>query len=175
MPTHVNLRYREIEKLMPGIEAMQELATSYGITDISSDNGLKILQLLIAVGLDYGGTRQGPDGLDRLGGTYEIKTIDIDKAASGFSTNHHLNSVTVSKYRARNWVFAVYRGIKLHEAYLVSPDDLEPTFKKWEHKLKATKKTHLNNPKISLATIREVGEVAYLKDVPPSWVEIPNA
>jgi hypothetical protein len=171
LPSHINLRYREIETLMPGVEAYQDLASSYGITDVFADNGGKLLQLMIAIGLDHSPGRLGPDALDRLGNEYEVKTLDLDKDVAGFSTSHHLNHKTIEKFRSRKWVFAVYRGIKLFEAYLVNPEDLEPMFANWEASLRNTDplRTHINNPKIPLKFVREVGETAYLKDVNPPW------
>lgn len=168
MPTHLNLRYEEIEKIWPGIEACQALADQYGIPDIFQDAGGKMLQLAIACGLDILPGRTGADACDRLGNEYEIKTVDLyGKKTSGFTTNHHLTRDTINRYRERRWVFAMYDRITLTEAYLVEGKSLEPIFKKWEHVLRT--KDHINNPKIPVDIIREVGRVMYLKDVPPPW------
>ena len=55
------------------------------------------------------------------------------------------------------------------EAYLVEPADMEPVFAKWRRKLKSA--THINNPKVSVDYVREVGQTMYLKDVAPPWAE----
>lgn len=169
MPTHVNLRYEEIEYLWPGVVAMQSLADQYGIADISQDAGLKMLQVAIALGLDIIPGRSDADASDRLGNLYEVKTIDLAGKARGFSTSHHVTHNTLAKYRSRKWAFVTYDRITMQEAYFVESDALEPLFKKWEHKLRARDTTHLNNPKIPVDYIRENGRVAYLKDVAPDW------
>lgn len=169
MPTHLNLRYQEIEDLWPGVERFQALAKAYGIDDIFQDGGGKLLQILIAVGLDNAPGRLGPDALDRIGNEYEIKTLDLDKGVLGFSTNHHVKQATIDGYRQRQWVFAMYRGIMLHEAYIVKADDLNLYFMAWEMKLLS--KEHLNNPKIPAKFVRKVGQVAYLKNVVPAYME----
>jgi hypothetical protein len=168
MPTHLNLRYAEIEALWPGVEAFQELAKHYGINDIFSDNGGKVAQLAIATGLDIVPGRTGADAKDRIGNEYELKTIDLDRKGTGFSTNHHLNHSTIAKYRERRFVFAMYKGITLHEAYLVESVDMEPVFMKWKSML--ARRDHLNNPKVPVDYIREIGTVMYMKDVAPAWM-----
>lgn len=167
MPTHLNLRYAEIESLWPGAVALQELADQYGIKDIFQDAGGKLLQLVIATGLDIVPGRTGPDAKDRMGNTYEVKTIDLSGKTKGFSTNHHVTRDTIEKYRSRRWVFAMYDRITLMEAYLVEPVHIEPIFRQWETSL--TFSDHLNNPKIPVDTVRQHGTVMYLKDVPPAW------
>lgn len=168
MPTHLNLRYAEIEALWPGVVKFQQLAEKYHISDIFSDNGGKVAQLAIAVGVDILPGRQGADAIDRMGNEYELKTVDLNKSARGFTTNHHLHQGTIDKYRTRRFVFAMYEGITLHEAYLVMPRDMEPVFQKWEMALKS--RDHLNNPKVSIDYVRDVGTPMYLKDVAPLWM-----
>ena len=168
MPTHVNLRWTEMEAAMAGARKLQALASQYGITDIFSDNGGKVAQIAVAVGLDIVSGRTGADATDRLGNEYELKTVDIDKKARGFSTSHHLNENTIAKYRRRRFVFGIYEGIVLKEVYLVEAGSMDPIFQAWESRLRSGK-THLNNPKIPLDFIREIGITMYLKDVAPSW------
>lgn len=167
MPTHLNLRYAEIEELMPGIQRFQKLAEHYGVTDIFQDAGGKMVQLAVATGLDLMPGRLGPDASDRIGNIYEIKTTDLDKTQSGWSTNHHVTKTTLQGYKQRRWVFATYRGIILYEAYLMLPEQLKPLFAQWERVLKT--KNHINNPKIGLRFVRENGRVMYMKDVAPDW------
>lgn len=172
MPTHMNMRYEEIEKLWPGVEQMQNLATQYGIPDIFQDAGGKLLQLLIATGLDVVPGRTGADAKDRMGNEYEIKSVDISNGTKGFTTNHHLTLDTISRYRNRRWVFATYNRITLTAAYLVEPGDLEAIFTKWANTLKTC--THINNPKVPLSHVQAVGRVMYLKDVSPPWAVTKN-
>ncbi len=169
MPTHLNLRYAEMEDALKSSEKLERLAESYGITDVYADNGVKVLQLAVATGVDIVPGRMGADAEDRVGNEYEIKTMDLNKKAKGFSTNHHLNKGTIGKFRQRKFIFAMYHGSKLHEAYLVEPDDLELIFQKWELALHG--RTHLNNPKIPVDYVRENGTVMYMKDVAPAWIE----
>jgi hypothetical protein len=170
MPTHLNLRYAEIESLWPGVQKLQKLAEHYGIKDIFQDAGGKLLQLLIAIGLDIVPGRTGADAKDRMGNEYEIKTIDLSGKTNGFSTNHHVTETTISKYSKRRWIFAMYDRITLQEAYMVTPNELEPLFRKWRKTLQDGA-THINNPKIPVDLIREVGIVMYLKDVAPDWAK----
>lgn len=169
MPTHLNMRYKEIEDLWEGVQGYQNLADKYGIDDIFADNGGKVLQLAIATGLDVSPNRRGPDYFDRMGNKYEVKTANMLKQVTGFSTNHHVTHHTIAGYRSRRFVFALYEGITLMEVYLVDSKDLEPFFKNWEKLLKT--RSHINNPKIPFDHVREVGTVMYLKDVPPPWAE----
>jgi Restriction endonuclease PvuII len=167
MPTHMNLRYAEIESVWPGVERLQSLADQYGIKDVFQDAGGKLLQLVIATGLDIVPGRTGADAKDRIGNEYEIKSVDLSGKGYGFSTNHHVKPDTIAKYRDRRWVFAMYDRITLMEAYLVEAAALEPLFQRWEETLRFT--THINNPKIPVDHVRKHGTVMYLKDVPPPW------
>lgn len=167
MPTHLNMRYHEIEMLWPGILKLQELADQYGIPDISADNGIKVLQLVVATGLDVVPGRVGADYKDRMGNVYESKSMNTATTAKGFSTNHHLTRQTIEKYRQRRWIFSLYHNLTLLEIYLLEALDMEPYFQRWENALKH--KSHLNNPKISAEYVRNTGTVMYLKDVPPKW------
>jgi hypothetical protein len=169
MPTHMNLFYAEMEAAMAGVQKLQNLAQYHGITDIFSDNGGKVVQVAVAVGLDIVPGRMGADARDRLGNEYEMKTLDLAKKTRGFSTNHHLNLGTIAKFRSRRFVFATYGGIVLQEAFMVLPEDMEPLYEKWTRMLKS--QDHINNPKIPLDYVRDVGTVMYLKDVAPAWME----
>jgi hypothetical protein len=174
MPTHMNLRYAEIESVWEGVEKAQRLADQYGIPDIFQDAGGKMLQLAVATGLDIVGGRTGADASDRIGNLYEVKSVDMSTRNNpGFTTNHHLTHDTIARYRTRRWVFAMYNRITLMEAYLVEAADLEPVFKKWEHTLRS--KDHINNPKIPASYVRDAGQVMYLKDVAPEWAISPSA
>jgi hypothetical protein len=60
-----------------------------------------------------------------------------------------------------NWIFAVYRGIELDGIYLLTPQDLEPYYKKWEAKWYADGGKDINNPKIPLRYVVEIGQLIY--------------
>jgi len=167
MPTHINTRYAELETVWDGVLAFQNLAEHYGVHDIFQDAGGKMVQLAVATGVELVEDRNGPDAVDRIGNQYEIKSTDIAKTTGGFSTNHHLNHATIKKFSSRRFIFAIYEGITLMEAYFVEAKQLEPYFANWRRKLKT--KTHLNKPIITVKCIREKGTVAYLKDVAPDW------
>jgi len=130
MPSHLHIGFEEMTRAMKGVRVMQNLASHYGIPNIFTDNGGKLLQILVATGLDYEPGRTGPDARDRFGNKYEIKSTDVS-ARVGFGTSHH------------------------------------PLFAEWEDRLFDV--DHLNNPKIPLSLVREVGDIMYFKDVPAPW------
>ena len=166
MPSHIHIGFEEMTKAMKGVKALQHLAEHHGIPNIFTDNGGKLVQILVATGLDYVEGRTGPDAQDRLGNFYEIKSTDVN-AKVGFGTSHHLNMSILDRYRVHTFIFAIFDGVTLLEAYRVRTEDLEPLFQQWEDRLFDT--DHLNNPKIPLALVREVGDIVYFKDVPAPW------
>ena len=167
MPTHYDFRWAEMDAAMEGTKALRNLAAKYGISDPFVDNGVKVLQIAVATGLDIMPGRQGADAADRVDNEYEIKTMDTLKSVRGFTTNHHLTASTIAKYRQRRFVFATYENSVLQAAYLVEPEDMEPIYRKWEGQLRG--RSHLNNPKIALEYVIETGRVLYMKDVAAPW------
>lgn len=161
--TTENERQSNLERLQAafeGIREMQQLANEYGITDIFQDNGGKVLQVLILLGLRISPGREGNDAIDAEGNEYELKTINraLNKNA-GITTHHHLNKDILRKYRdVQAWYIAIYEGIELIEIYKVLPLTLEVKFKEWEIKLE--KQDSINNPKISMKLVRQ-GELVY--------------
>jgi len=72
-------RKTDLERLQEGLEnvrVLQQLANEYDITDIFQDNGGKVLQLLILLGLKQSKGREGNDAVDEEGNEYELKTIN---------------------------------------------------------------------------------------------------
>ncbi len=67
----------------------------------------------------------------------------------------------IAKYRKVDWIFAVYKGIEIQEIYLLTPEELEPYYEKWEDKWHADGGKNINNPKIPLKSVREVGRQLY--------------
>ena len=69
-------RQSDLERLQAafeGVRALQELAREYEITDIFQDNGGKVLQVLILLGLKSSPGREGNDAIDAEGNEYELK------------------------------------------------------------------------------------------------------
>jgi len=150
----------KLEKLFPYIQRYQELASRHGINDIFQDNGGKLLQVLLTLGLRVIPGREGNDAVDLDGKEYELKSVNIDLTQS-FSTHHHMNPVIIRKYRKVDWIFAVYRNIEIQAIYRLTPQDLEPFYKKWESKWHADGGKDINNPKIPLSYVVKNGELLY--------------
>lgn len=151
---------QRLQAAFEGIREMQQLANEYGITDIFQDNGGKVLQVLILLGLRISPGREGNDAIDAEGNEYELKTINraLNKNA-GITTHHHLNKEILRKYRdVQAWYIAIYEGIELIEIYKVLSSTLEVKFKEWEIKLE--KQESINNPKIPMKLVRQ-GELVY--------------
>ena len=138
---------------------LNEMAKEYGIIDIFQDNGAKILQQLVIMNFSNLPGREGNDAIDANGVEWEMKSINIDTSASGFSTNHHTNQTIIDKYRQVPWSFAIYNDIELLEIYVLTPEQMEPMYQHWEEKLKTM--SHLNNPKIPIKFVRDHGTLVY--------------
>ncbi|NJL13691.1 MAG: helix-turn-helix domain-containing protein [Microscillaceae bacterium] len=152
-----------INLIYPSLQMLQDLATKNGIHDIFQDNGGKLLQVLLITGLSDLPGREGNDAVDAEGNEYELKSVNVSLTKS-FSTHHHMNPVIIEKYRKVNWIFAVYRGIEIVEIYKLIPEDLEPYYSKWESKWHRDGGKDINNPKIPLKYVREVGKLLYESD-----------
>lgn len=152
-------KIQQIEQIWKNLHSLEDLAKCYGINDIFQDNGAKILQQIIYMNMQIIPGREGNDAISEKGIEWEMKSINIETSASGFSTNHHTNQTIINKYRKVPWSFAIYQGLHLLEIYVLSPQMLEPIYKHWEEKLKIM--THLNNPKISLKFVKENGIKIY--------------
>src|SRR5690606_22836970 len=141
----------------------QDLASKNGINDIFQDNGGKLLQVLLITGLSDLPGREGNDAVDEDGNEYELNSVNISLTKS-FSTHHHMNPTIIVKYRKVDWIFAVYRGIEILEIYRLTPENLEPYYSKWEKKWHDDGEKDINNPKIPLKYVREVGELLFEND-----------
>lgn len=155
----------ELDRLFPAVRLYQELAKKHGIGDIFQDNGGKLLQTLLILNLSCMGSREGNDAVDAEGNEYELKTVNVTLTQS-FSTHHHLNPTILAKYRKVNaWYFSVYRGIELVEIYRTWPSQLETDyFAKWEAKWRSSGGKDINNPKIPLKYIRNVGTLVFVQE-----------
>lgn len=149
--------------IFPSLQMLQNLATKNGINDVFQDNGGKLLQVLLITGLRDLPGREGNDAIDEDGNEYELKSVNVALTKS-FSTHHHMNPVIIEKYRKVDWIFAVYRGIEILEIYKLTPSDLEPYYTKWETKWHKDGGKDINNPKIPLKYVRQVGTLLYESD-----------
>ena len=138
----------ELRRLIPYVREYQGLVQTEGINDIFQDNGGKLLQVLIVLGLDNLPGREGNDARDKDGREYELKSLNRN-LVKGFSTHHHLNPVIIAKYRLVDWIFAVYNHIEIERIYLLTPTQMEPYFAAWETKWHLTGRD-INNPKVPL-------------------------
>ncbi len=148
----------ELTRLFPSVRAYQELAERHGIKDIFQDNGGKILQVILALGLEILEGREGNDAKDGQGREYELKSLNI-ALTKGFSTHHHMNPVIIEKYQKVDWVFAVYNNIELISIYILTPADLAPYYDRWLKKWHDDGGKDINNPKIPLKFIMEHGKL----------------
>ncbi len=148
-----------LESLWKNLVDLAEMAKEFGIKDIFQDNGAKTLQQLVYLNMRFLPGREGNDGVSKSGAEWEMKSINLETSATGFSTNHHTTHAIISKYRQVPWSFAIYRGIDLKEIYVMTSKMLEPLYAQWEEKLKLV--SHLNNPKIPVKFVREYGKKVF--------------
>lgn len=160
-----------VQNLFPAIREYQVLASKHGIDDIFQDNGGKILQVLLVLGLAILPGREGNDAIDSSGNEYELKSVNIE-LTRGFSTHHHMNPIIIEKYRQVEWIFAIYRNIELQCIYLLSVERMEPFYAKWETKWHADGGKDINNPKIPLKYVVENGDLLY--GTPPDLNNLPK-
>lgn len=166
-PDELNDDRDRLEKALAACQDLQNLALKYGIGDIFQDNGGKVLQTLIILGLKQASGREGNDAYDEYGNEYELKTLNVSLGKSrGVTTHHHLNLGILAKYRAVHaWYVTLYEGIILQEIYRLTPEELEPVFGVWEARLIANGDQPLNNPKIPIKFVREHGTRVYPSSV----------
>lgn len=152
--------FERMQNAFEKVQELQKLAKEYGIADIFQDNGGKVLQVLIMLGLKISPGREGNDALDDEGNEYELKTVNY-ALTTQVSTHHHLNKEILDKYRkVKAWYFAIYEDIELWEIWKVPPSQLEVLFRHWEIVIDQTGK-ELNNPKIPLWFVQTGGECVY--------------
>ncbi|MCI0419326.1 MAG: restriction endonuclease [Acidobacteria bacterium] len=150
----------ELESLFPAIRQYQELAMRHGIRDIFQDNGGKLLQVLLILGLQVLPSREGNDAVDQDGKEYELKSVNVELTRS-FSTHHHMNPHIIAKYKKVDWIFVVYRHIEIQAIYRLSPQALEPFYSLWESKWQSDGGKDINNPKIPVTFVIAKGELLY--------------
>jgi transcriptional regulator with XRE-family HTH domain len=172
----VEQRKSDLERLQEGLEgvrSLQRLANEYDIADIFQDNGGKVLQLLILLGLKQSKGREGNDAVDEDGNEYELKTINLSlNPNAGITTHHHLTKEIIKKYRTVTWYIGLYEGIELIEIWKVHPSQLEELFASWEKWIDDHNGQPRNNPKIPLRYVRK-GERVYKNPGKPEYTQ-PN-
>jgi transcriptional regulator with XRE-family HTH domain len=152
--------FERMQDAFEKVQELQKLAKEYGIADIFQDNGGKVLQVLIMLGLKISPGREGNDALDDEGNEYELKTVNY-ALTTQVSTHHHLNKEILDKYRkVKAWYFAIYEDIELREIWKVPSSQLEELFQHWETVIDQAGK-ELNNPKIPLWFVQTGGECVY--------------
>ncbi len=151
---------RLLKTLFPAIRKYQKLAIRHGIPDIFQDNGGKILQVCLILGLAVLKSREGNDAIDAAGNEYELKTVNLLRTDQ-FTTHHHLNPVIIEKYRKVDWIFSTYEAIELKEIFLMKPAAMEHWYKKWSDKWHADGGRDINNPKVPLSYVRRHGKLLY--------------
>lgn len=90
--------FEKLQKLFPYIRQYQDLAVQHGINDIFQDNGGKLLQVILTLGLDVLPGREGNDARDSDNREYEMKSVNTD-LTKNFSTHHHINPTILGKSR----------------------------------------------------------------------------
>lgn len=158
--------YKVLKEVWPSVQEYQNLATKHGINDIFQDNGGKLLQVLLLLGLDVLPGREGNDARDASGQEYELKSVNIS-LTRGFSTHHHMNPSIIAKYRKVPWVFAIYKDISLQSVYLLYPENLEFYYDRWEKKWHDDGGKDINNPKIPIKYV--VANGLLLHGIPPDF------
>src|SRR4051812_455389 len=141
---------KKLDELFGYIREYQKLAVKHGINDIFQDNGGKLLQVILLLGIKVLPGREGNDAVEPSSRReFELKSVNTDLTKS-FSTHHHINPTILSKYRKVEWIFAIYCGIELQSIYIVHPELLDKYFfKDWEERWTKNEKD-INNPKIPL-------------------------
>jgi hypothetical protein len=161
-----------MQKALDHVREYQKLANKHGIADIFQDNGGKLLQVVLLLGLKVLPGREGNDAVDADGKEYELKSVNTDLTKS-FSTHHHINPTIIEKYSKVDWIFAVYCGIELQSIYRVTPKALAVFYDKWNAKWTESGGKDINNPKIPLAFVVKNGELLYGAPPSPGTVEGP--
>ncbi|PWV60082.1 hypothetical protein [Plasticicumulans acidivorans] len=70
--------YQRLLEIWPAVQEYQALATKHGIDDVFQDNGGKLLQVLLLLGLKIIPGREGNDAVDASGREYELKSVNIE-------------------------------------------------------------------------------------------------
>ena len=160
-----HLDWSRLQTLLPAVREYQKLANEHGINDIFQDNGGKILQMLLALGLKGLPGREGNDAVDEEGREYELKSVNLFLTSS-FSTHHHINPTIIAKYELVEWFFAVFEDIEMRRIWRVEQAALASVFAGWGSRWHASGGKDINNPKIALPFVMQHGYEVYSDGVP---------
>jgi len=86
-----------LEKCWDSLHELEDMANEFGIKDIFQDNGAKILQQLVYLKMKFLPGREGNDAVSDSKTEWEMKSINLETSATGFSTNHHTNHEIIDK------------------------------------------------------------------------------
>lgn len=141
------------------MEDIQKIADKQGIFDILTDNGIRALQVSVALGFKLIPGKLGNDLSDNNNNEYELKTTNI-KISKSYGSATMLTKPILERFRNTKWIFGEFVGFRLQRIYFIHAAQLEDIyFKKWETILQT--KSHIGNPKIDVLKIRDIGELKY--------------
>jgi hypothetical protein len=169
-------KIEQINKYWDNLSELEELGANNGINDIFQDNGAKVLQQIILANLEFLPGREGNDAVDKNGVEWELKSVNIDTSARGFSTDHHTTYDLLDRFNSIPWLFSIYKGTQLDAMYVISPGGLSEWVQKQKNNLDAKEDNEtLNNPKIPVSFVKENGTLVYPfpdKPIDPSSLDL---
>ncbi|MFR5684570.1 MAG: restriction endonuclease, partial [Clostridia bacterium] len=66
-----------LEKLWENLHELADMCKEYGIQDMLQDNGLKVMQQLVYLNMDFLPGREGNDSISNSGTEWEMKSVNI--------------------------------------------------------------------------------------------------
>lgn len=151
-----------VEALLQLARPLEEAGRAVGITSVFDDGGYRTLLLCRLFGLQALPGKGGDDARDAAGRRFELKAVNVldscgqERRTLGIGAGTPLEQARIERYRRVDaWIIGVFRGVAPLEAWCVPSTALEPFFARWEERLQVTPR--LNNPKIPLQFIRQVG------------------
>ena len=64
-----------LEKLWENLHELADMCKEYGIQDMLQDNGLKVMQQLVYLNMDFLPGREGNDSISNSGTEWEMKSV----------------------------------------------------------------------------------------------------
>ena len=77
-------KIKRLENLWANLHELEEMCREYGIEDMLQDNGLKVMQQLVYLNMDFLPGREGNDSVSASGTEWEMKSVNI-LLTKGFS------------------------------------------------------------------------------------------
>jgi hypothetical protein len=155
----------EVRHLIKLAAPLEKQANALGIYNVFDDGGFRTLLMLTMFGLQKPPGRLGDDANDKHGHKYELKTINLINTKGelrtsypGVTTEHTLRQENIDRYRACDaWLIGVFKGNRPLDIWVVQSRSLEPYYQLWETKIAAAPNSELNNPKIPMGFVADVG------------------